>query len=232
VVRGAPDDDVLDDVVDPVTDQTSSADHPRRSRFFRELPGMVLLAFALALLIKTFFFQAFFIPSGSMEPTLVRGDRVIVNKIPYYLHDPRRGDVIVFSNPNGKSVDRGIVGGFFHWLGQGLGLTGAEEPSCGDTNPDEDFIKRVIGLPGDTVEGRGGAVWVDGKKLTEPYLAEGGRTEPFAPVDVPPGKLFVMGDNRGNSCDSRFALGMVPEDHVIGRAVVIIWPPSRMGFLH
>jgi len=193
---------------------------------------MVLLAFVLALLIKTFFFQAFFIPSGSMEPTLQSGDRVIVNKIPYYLHDPRRGDVIVFSNPNAKEVDRGIVGGFFHWLGQGLGFTGGQEPTCGDTNPDEDFIKRVVGLPGDTVEGRGGSVYINGKKLDEFYLPMGTRTQPFAPVRVPIGKLFVMGDNRGNSCDSRFALGMVPEDDVIGRGVVIVWPPSRIGFIH
>src|SRR5439155_11836119 len=92
--------------------------------FARELPVLILIAFALALLIKTFLFQAFFIPSGSMEPTLMPGDRVLVNKIPYYFHDPRRGDIIVFENPHpGTEPDRGIIGGFFHWLGTGLGFS-------------------------------------------------------------------------------------------------------------
>jgi signal peptidase I len=190
--------------------------------FLGEVPGLVLIAFVLALIIRTFLFQAFFIPSPSMEPTLVEGDRVLVNKIPYYFHDPRRGDIIVFENPNPEAaVDRGVVGGFFHWLFQGLGF---QQPES------EDFIKRVVGLPGDVVEGKRGSVYVNGEKLDEPYLTQ--KTRPFDARTVPARKLFVMGDNRSNSLDSRFSLGYVPIDKVIGKAFVKIWPPSRFGLLH
>jgi signal peptidase I len=191
--------------------------------FLGEVPGLIIMAFVLALVIRTFLFQAFFIPSPSMEPTLKNGDRVLVNKIPYYLHDPRRGDIVVFENPNptGSNDDRNIVSGFFHWLFQGLGFQQPEN---------EDFIKRVIGLPGDVVEGKRGFVYVNGAKLDEPYLTQ--RTQPFDAVTVPDGKLFVMGDNRGNSLDSRFSLGFVPIDKVIGEAFIKIWPPSRSGLLH
>jgi signal peptidase I len=191
-------------------------------QFMGELPGLILMAFILALLIKTFLVQAFFIPSGSMEPTLMPGDRVLVLKVPYYFHDPRRGDIIVFEDPDPKpQADRGAVGGFVHWLFQGLGVQKPEN---------EDFIKRVIGLPGDVVSAKGGKVYVNDEPIDEPYLTV--RTEDFGPTTVPAGNLFVMGDNRGNSLDSRFGLGFIPIDKVIGKAEVIIWPPSRIGLLH
>lgn len=190
--------------------------------FLGELPGLILMAFLLAILIRTFLFQAFFIPSPSMEPTLIQGDRVLVNKIPYYFHDPRRGDIVVFENPNPEAVpDRGLIGGFLHWLFQGLGVQQPEN---------EDFIKRVIGVPGDTVQGKHGSVYVNGEKIAEPYLTQ--ETQAFDAITVPEGKLFVMGDNRGNSLDSRFTLGFVPIDKVIGKAFIKIWPPSRFGLLH
>jgi signal peptidase I len=188
-------------------------------QFLGELPGLILMAFVLALLIKTLLVQAFFIPSGSMEPTLMPGDRVIVVKVPYYFHDPQRGDVIVFEDPDpSKQPDRGLVGGFFHWLVQGLGAAPPDN---------EDFIKRVIGLPGETVWAKGGNVYVDGTKIDEPYLTQ--KTDDFPKTKVPDGTLFVMGDNRGNSLDSRFGLGYVPLDRVIGKADLVIWPPSRAG---
>ncbi|MGH2678907.1 MAG: signal peptidase I [Actinomycetota bacterium] len=197
---------------------------PKRKRhpaltFLGELPGLILMAFALALLIKSTLLQAFWIPTGSMEPTLVPGDRVIVAKVPYYFHDPERGDIIVFEEPDpAKEPDRGVWGAITHWLGQGLGFTPPDHP---------DYIKRVIGEPGDVVSARGGRVYVNGVRISESYLEQ--RTARFPETKVPEGKLFVMGDNRSNSLDSRFGLGFVPIDRVIGKAVWIIWPVENLG---
>jgi len=193
--------------------------------FLRELPVLLLIAFVLALLIKTFLVQAFFIPSVSMDPTLKVGDRVLVNKLTYRFHEPGRGDVIVFQDPNAPPIHRNPVSAFAHWVTDGLGLT---------TSPDKDFIKRVIGLPGETVEIKGGKVYINGSPLgPEPYLSPildsgccAGRT-----WHVPQGELFVMGDNRTDSNDSRGTLGFIPLNKVVGRAFVIIWPPSRIHWL-
>lgn len=192
--------------------------------FLRELPILLLVAFLLALLIKTFLVQAFYIPSESMEPTLNVGDRVLVNKVVYHLHPPRHGDVIVFSDPNpGPEEHRTWWSAFWHWLTEGLGVS---------TNPEKDFIKRVIALPGDTIEIKNGQVFINGKKIDEPYLSPIKDRSDYPPKKIPDGFLFVMGDNRTNSRDSRSGLGLVPMDKVIGRAFVIIWPPSRVGLIH
>ena len=191
------------------------------TQFLGELPGLIVMAFVLALLIKTFLVQAFFIPSGSMEPTLVPGDRVLVLKVPYYFSEPDRGDIIVFEDPDPSGVpDRGLVDGFFHWMFEGLGV---QRPDS------EDFIKRVVGTPGDVVSGREGQVYVNGEPIDEPYLTQ--PTDDFPKTKVPPGELFVMGDNRGNSLDSRFSLGFVPIDNVIGKAELIIWPPGDLSLI-
>jgi signal peptidase I len=213
---------------EPVAGRAGRRDTTKRGgplAFLRELPALLLIAFILALLIKSFLVQAFYIPSESMVPTLQVGDRVLVNKLTYRFHSPGRGDVIVFEDPNAPPVHRGPVSGFVHWVTDGLGLT---------TSPDKDFIKRVIGLPGDSIEIRRGRVYVNGKILApEPYLS------PIADVSccpgqtwtVPKGELFVMGDNRTNSSDSRTSLGYIPIGKVVGRAFVIIWPPSRIHWL-
>jgi signal peptidase I len=189
--------------------------------FLRELPVLIVLAFVLAILLKTFIVQAFYIPSGSMEPTLMPGDRVLVSKVLYH---PERGDIIVFQGP-GPEPDRGLIGGFLHWLSEGLGFA---------RPPNEDYIKRVIGLPGENVEIRDHTVYIDGQPLAEPYLTRAAKLSmgDFGPVQVPPDSLFVMGDNRGNSNDSRAGLGFIKESRVVGGAFVKIWPPSRMGWLH
>ena len=206
------------------TDGDGESARPKKRRhpaltFLGELPGLILMAFALALLIKSTLLQAFWIPTGSMEPTLVRGDRVIVAKVPYYFHDPQRGDVIVFEEPDpAKEPERGVWGAITHWLGQGLGFSPPDHP---------DYIKRVIGEPGDVVSARNGDVYVNDVRISEPYLHE--RTARFPETTVPEGELFVMGDNRSNSLDSRFGLGFVPIDRVVGKAVWIIWPVDNMS---
>lgn len=188
--------------------------------FLRELPVLIVVAFALALVLKTFLIQAFFIPSGSMEPTLEPGDRVLVMKA---FDTPERGDIVVFEDPDPtRQPDRGVVGGFLHWLSEGLGFA---RPA------DEDFIKRVIGLPGETVEIRKGKLYVDGVLTPEPYLTGRPDRRDYGPQTVPEGTLFVLGDNRLNSNDSRFGLGFIPRDKVVGEAFVVIWPPSRIGWL-
>jgi signal peptidase I len=191
-------------------------------RGLAELPILALIALVVAFILKTFVAQAFYIPSGSMEPQLHVGDRVIVSKLAYQFHDPRRGDIIVFPSPEDHTVDDSplpvrVVRGIF----EGVGLT---KPAK------EILIKRVIGLPGETVEGRDGHVYINGRLLVEPYLPGGLRTESFGPTTVPSGDLWVMGDNRGNSRDSRF-IGPITESSVIGRAIAKVWPAGSTSFL-
>ena len=184
-----------------------------------------MVALALALLIKTFLVQAFSIPSESMENTLRPGDRVLVNRISTRFHQPQRGDVIVLEDHFvTDGLDRGPASAFWHWLIQGLGASG----------PEGEFkIKRVIGLPGETVEIDRCVVYVDGKPLGERYVTEANNRVncTYEPKHVPQGALFVLGDNRDHSGDSRFGLGMIPLDKVVGRAFAIVWPPSRAGMI-
>ena len=191
----------------------------------REFVPLVLSALVLAILIKSFLVQAFFIPSGSMEPTLRPGDRILVCRICKVFSDITVGDVVVFSDPHpAPHEDRGLVGGFVHWLGEGIGVARPE---------DDDFIKRVIALGGDTWEIRRGVLFLNGARVREPYLAPERDSRDFGPETVPDGMLFVLGDNRMHSGDSRFpppgGLGYVPEDKVIGEAFVIAWPLGRVG---
>jgi signal peptidase I len=215
--------EITDAPPEQIAPETAGEDRSRARRFAGSTPFLVLVALAVAIVVKTFLIQAFYIPSESMVPTLEVGDRVFVNKVAYDIGDIGRGDVIVFENPNpAETPDRGLLGGFLHWLGEGLGFAQPEN---------EDFIKRVIGLPGDTIEIRDDVVYVNGERLAEPYLTPQARAHngDYGPMTVPRDSLFVMGDNRGNSADSRYGLGFVPVDRVIGRAFVVIWPPSHLG---
>jgi signal peptidase I len=191
----------------------------------RELVPLVLSALLLAILIKSFLVQAFFIPSVSMQPTLQPGDRILVCRVCKAFSDVTYGDVIVFSDPApAPHEDRGIVGGFVHWLGEGIGVARPE---------DDDFIKRVVALPGDTWELRRGRLFVNGARVREPYVGAERDARDFGPETVPDGMLFVLGDNRLHSGDSRFpppgGLGYIPEEKVIGEAFVIAWPLGRIG---
>jgi signal peptidase I len=195
----------------------------------------------LALVVKTFFVQAFFIPSGSMEQTLhgcpgCTGDRVLVNKVPYWFGEPGPGDVVVFKGPDTWTPEVTVsepgnwFSGAMLWLGRAVGVAPPSE---------DDFVKRVIATAGQTVqccdEGR---VTVDGKPLDEPYIFENTPIESraFGPVTVPEGRLWVMGDHRSASADSKAHIGdryggTIGVDDVIGKAAVIVWPVSRFGLL-
>ena len=165
-----------------------------------EWVGLVVLALVIALLIKTFLFQAFYIPSESMTPTLKVDDRVLVNKLSYKLHDVHRGDIVVFKAP--PHADPGI----------------------------DDLVKRVIGLPNETVAGHGGHVFIDGKQLPEKYLPSGVTTSAFESRTIPADSYWVMGDNRGNSKDSR-SFGFITKKQIVGRVFLRIWPLTRLDIM-
>ena len=192
-----------------------------RRRFLGELPFLLLAALLLTVLVKGFLIQAFFIPSRSMEPTLEVGDRVVVNRLAYRVGEPAHGDVVVFLRPigTGDAPQSGPLSWVRRAVAQGLG---------GTPPGSEDLIKRVVGLPGDTVEGRNGRLWRNGHRIPEPYLAGKGFTSDFDPVLIKPGYYWVMGDNREDSADSR-VFGQVPRSTLVGRAVLTVWPFTHLG---
>jgi signal peptidase I len=249
-----------------MSDETSTVTEPARSHraprkessggsFFRELPFLVLIAFVLALLIKAFLIQAFYIPSGSMQQTLELRDRVLVNKLVYHFRDIHRGEIVVFNGLDNFAPETQIPppsNGLQRVLRSISGAIGVGAPN------ERDFIKRVIGIPGDrvacctnghvTVQPPGGSP----VELDEPYVFENdtppqvfcdaGSDTTACPagapgVLVPKGRLWVMGDHRSASADSRTHIrdsnhGTVPIDKVIGRAFVIVWPVGRSTVLH
>jgi len=162
------------------------------------------IAFIIAMVLRTFVVQAFKIPSGSMRPTLVEGDRIFANKFIYRFNDPKRGDIVIFKYPE---------------------------------DPKKDFVKRLVGLPGDIVEIKDGRLVVNGGVLDEPsvfrenrYYNKGEYGEPGRAIEVPEGSYYMLGDNSMNSRDSRY-WGFVKRKMILGRAIVIWWPPSRLRML-
>jgi signal peptidase I len=195
--------------MDPSEKPGAPVPPPAKSRTRRTIIEWgAILAFAVlaAVVLRAFVVQPYFIPSGSMEPTLKVGDKVLVNKLSYHLHGIHRGDVVVFKRP----------------------------PWDVDTaNNVTDLIKRVVGLPGETISASSGHVLINGQVLKEPWLAKGATsyTANFGPVHIPAGRYFVMGDNRPDSSDSRFVLGPIPSSLIVGRAFIIVWPLGHLGSL-
>jgi signal peptidase I len=208
-----------------------------RWSLLQEIGGILLTAVLVSLVVKTLLVQAFFIPSGSMEPTLhgcegCLGDRVLVNKLTDRMGGVRRGDVVVFHDPDGWLTQTRSTPGLQGRIHSALAIIG-----LAPTTSENDLVKRVIGIGGDTVESRGGKVYVNGTQLTEPYVFPGNSPSNASfRVTVPLGKLWVMGDHRAESADSRFHIhdpgkGFVPLTDVVGRAFVIVWPLDRVGSL-
>ncbi len=196
---------------------------PSPWRLLIEIPVLVLVAALIAIFVKAFVAQAFFIPSASMEPQLTAGDRVVVSRTAYELHEPRRGDVVVFDDPDADPDDDDsfVV---LRWGRDALEAVGVVRPE------DSELIKRVVGLPGETIEGRSDGVYIDGRHLHEPYLDDTVGPSVFPATTVPDAHVFVMGDNRTNSKDSR-RFGPVPTDSIVGRALARVWPPGRLAYL-
>ncbi len=203
--------------------------------WLKETAAVIVIALAISLVVKTFLIQAFYIPSSSMEDTLAINDRILVNKLVPGVADLQRGDVVVFTDPGGWLADqppepnvakRVVI--------DVLTFVGIIPHDAG-----EHLIKRVVGLPGDRVSccSVDGRLTVNGAEVDEPYLKPGVVPSQFEfDVVVPAGALWVMGDNRSNSADSRAHMGdpgggYVPIDDVVGRAVVIMWPLDRLGTL-
>ncbi len=169
-----------------------------------EVVESALMAIALVFLfIRPFVVQAFFIPSPSMYPTLREGDHILVNKFVYRFREPRVGEIIVFKAP----------------------------PDASDDNTERDFIKRLVGVPGDTVEVKEGALFRNGRRMDEPYLEEKEITYSMPAMKIPDDRLFVLGDNRNDSRDSHW-WGTLERKRVIGKAMVRFWPLNRWGKLH
>jgi len=167
--------------------------------FFKEVISIVVIAFILAMILRTFVVEGRVIPTGSMLPTIQLQDRVMVNKFIYYFKDPQRGDVVVFDPPEAL-------------------------------NTNQDYIKRVIGLPGEKVEIKNGKVYIDDCPLEEPYLAEPLDYE-YGPVEIPPDCYFVLGDNRNSSFDSHRWNAWLTSDHIKGKAFLVYWPIQNISLL-
>ena len=201
-------------------------EEPRRKRkhllpFWAELPLLVLAALIVAVVIKTFLVQAFYIPSSSMENTLQVNDRVMVNKLAYQFGDLQRGDIIVFDDPRlSEPQEESLFNAVRRNVSEAVGLA----------VPRSEFIKRVVALPGEQIEIRENRVYINGVALYESYLKPGTAMTDRPAEIVPAGEMFVMGDNRNSSQDSR-SFGPVPIDTIVGKAFVIMWPADRWSGL-
>jgi signal peptidase I len=193
-------------------------EEPRRRSFIAELPGLLLTALVIAVVIKTFLIQPFWIPSESMLPTIEVNDRVMVNKLAYNWGEPHRGDVVVFRDPREEEIEESVPEAVIRSVLEAVGIR---------TRGRDDLIKRVIGLPGETVEVKDNRVIIDGTPIEEPYLPEVFMPDEPA-ITIGDTEVFVMGDNRNASFDSR-RFGPIPLEDLVGEAFVTIWPIAHFG---
>ncbi len=204
-------------------DETGRAGR-RTRRIAIDLAVLVVAIVVITTLLRTFIAQAFFIPSLSMSPQLEVQDRIVVSKLSYRLHDARRGDIVVFDAPpelEAPAAPTSLPSRAVRAVLEGVNVV---------TPTTTEYVKRVIALPGEQVSSRDGNLYVDDRLLVEPYLPDGSRTDDFGPVPVPEGRLFVMGDNRDASFDSR-RFGPIETSSVVGRVVVKVWPLGSASWL-
>ena len=194
--------DEVNEAVEDVAEQVA-ATGKTLIRWIVEWLGIILVALSAAFLIRAYVFQTFYIPSVSMVPTLQVGDRIIVSKLSTAFGDINRGDVIVFKHP-------------------------PREQCGGDTGPNSDLVKRIIGMPGDELTSRNNTIYVNGKELVEHWQHDPNLGSDIGSVKVPKGQYFMMGDNRPSSCDSRM-WGTLPKSLIVGKVVLRIWPLSHFG---
>jgi signal peptidase I len=208
----------------------------KKGSFLRELPIIIIAALVVSIIVKTFLVHFFYIPSGSMENTLQVGDRIAVNKFGALFTDIKRGEVVVFGDPDNWLGDSAQSGdsGIGAVIKSGLITVGVlPDPAK------QYLIKRVIGVGGDKVVccDQAGKLQVNGVSITEPYIFEGDKPSDMQfNVEIPKGFIWVMGDHRGASADSRFHpdsanKGMVPLSKVVGRAVLVVWPFTDVGLI-
>lgn len=206
----------------------------RKGSVLREFPILVIVALAVSLVIKTFLVQFFYIPSGSMENTLQINDRVAVNKVPFLSQSIHRGDVVVFRDPANWLPEpyAQSQNSIIEKVKEGFVLVGILP------NPAKQYlVKRVIGVAGDNIVAKDGVVTINGKTTSEPYIFAGNKpSEMDFNVTVPAGKVWVMGDHRGASADSRYHQddvnnGFVPVSKITGRAFAVIWPVKNFGII-
>lgn len=210
------------DTTAPAGKADNSRKNPRKKKsFWAELPGLLLTALVIAVLIKTFLIQPFWIPSESMLDTIHVNDRVMVNKLAFDFGEPQRGDIVVFRDPAEPEVDESVPEAVIRSVLEAVGVR---------TRGLDDLIKRVVGLPGETVTISENRVHIDGVPIEEPYLDPNVVMPDEGPFVVGEDEVFVMGDNREFSFDSR-RFGNIEYDSLVGRAFVIIWPLSNFGGL-
>ncbi|MEY3278419.1 MAG: signal peptidase [Actinomycetota bacterium] len=225
--------DNIEEIVDGVDEQQRPESEGQGFLgWLRETSIIVVTALTISVLLRTFVFQAFYVPSQSMLEQLQVNDRIIASKISYKVGDINRGDVLVFQDPGNwlREPDeqigfRGAVTNFLTWIG------------VIPANSGKDLVKRVIGIPGDTVEccSPEGFIKINGKAIDESAYVRETTDQLDFKIVVPPGRLFMMGDNRGHSSDSRYHLdvanGTIPIENVVGQVVAVVWPMERFGKL-